>query len=424
MIERLKHLDRTDVHGAALVAFAALVPVGEGVAYVALGLTALMCAVSWRQALRALIDRPTTRVMLIAFAVWLACGLLAVGLSGHGWLRPAELGRWPPLLAIFVVVASAPLVGDAWLKRAAFAFTVMLAVASGFALIQYGFNVRPGEFLTRSTTVAGQALVPGESRTVAGGFYFHRLKMGHVLLVGLAIACARLFFGGLPRRRWIAEAALGAVFAVTLLLTFTRGAVLGGAIAGVACLPFLRGRLRVVAVCVLVAGVVVAFAMPGVRARMLSAGSEEASATRGLVWSQGVRIIADHPLGVGLGNYSAIVGRYYDAVRPEFTVRTYPHSMVLAAWAETGPVGLFAYFWAWSAFAVACGRLLSSKAAESQNVRRIAAGCGLFAITALGVVGLTHDLLYHNSVALAFAGAIGVVLGLIDEPVVRGPRLA
>ena len=112
------------------------------------------------------------------------------------------------------------------------------------------------------------------------------------------------------------------MFAVTLLLTFTRGAVLGGVIAGVVCLPFLRGRLRVAAVAVLVALAAVGFAMPGVRARMVSAGGEEASATRGLVWSQGVRIISDHPLGVGLGNYSALVGRYYDAVRPEFTVRT------------------------------------------------------------------------------------------------------
>ncbi len=424
MIERLKTLERTDVHGVALVMFAALVPVGEGVAYVALGLAALMCAVSWRPALRALRERPTTRVMLVAFAVWLACGLLAVALSGHGWLRPAELGRWPPLLAIFVVVASAPVVGELWLKRAAMAFTVMLTVASLFALVQYGFNVRPGEWLTRSTVGVGQALVPGEPRTVAGGFYFHRLKMGHVLLVGLAVACGRLFFGDLPRRRWVAEAVLGAIFVVTLLLTFTRGAVLGGAVAGVVCLPFLRGRLRVAAVGVFVLALAVGFAMPGVRTRMMSAASEEASATRGLVWSQGVRIIADHPLGVGLGNYSALVGRYYDAVRPEFTVRTYPHSMVLAAWAETGPVGLFAYLWAWSAFAVACGRLLLSRVAGDSSHRRTAAGCGLFAVTALGVVGLTHDLLYHNSVALAFAGVVGVVLALIDEPVVRGPRLA
>jgi hypothetical protein len=422
VIERLKNLTATDLHGAALVAFAALVPVGEGVAYVALGLTALMCIVAWRETSRSLVDRPTTRVMLIAFAVWLGCGLVAVALSGHGWLKPAELGRWLPLLAIFVIVASAPVVGETWLKRAALAFTVMLAVACAFALVQYGFNVRPGEFLTRSDTGAGQAFVPGEQRSVAGGFYFHRLKMGHVLLVGLGIACARLLFGSLPRRRWLGEAGLFAVFAVTLLLTFTRGAVLGGAAAGVACLPFLRGRVRWLAVGVLACAIAGGAAMPGVRARMLSSTSEEASATRGLVWSQGVRIVADHPLGVGLGNYSALVGSYYDTVRPEFTVRTYPVSMVLAAWAETGPVGLLAYLWAWAAFAVLCGRSLWK--ARDARAQRVAAGCGLFVITALGVVGLTHDLLYHNSVALAFAGAIGVVLALIDEPILRGPRLA
>lgn len=424
MMERLKNLTQADLHGIALVLFAAMVPVGEGVAYVALGLTALMCFIAWRRSGRALLERPTTRIMLAAFAVWLVCGLLAVALSGHGWLKPAELGRWPPLLAIFVIVASAPLVGETWLKRAAIAFTVMLGVACAFALVQYGLDVRPGEFLTRSTTGIGQALVPGEPRSVAGGFYFHRLKMGHVLLVGLAIGCARVFFGGLSRKRWLLEAALLGVFAVTLLLTFTRGAVLGGAVAGLACLPFLRGKVRLAAVGVLVVGVAVGAALPGVRNRMMSVGGQEASDTRGLVWSQGVRIISDHPLGVGLGNYSALVGRYYDSVRPEFTVRTYPHSMVLAAWAETGPLGMLAYLWAWSAFAVACGRFLRRGVGGEAVHRRVAAGCGLFAITALGVVGLTHDLLYHHSVALAFAGAIGMVLAIIDDPIVRGPRLA
>jgi hypothetical protein len=419
--ERFATIERNDVHGVLLCLFAALIPVGEGAAYIALGGVTLMCLIDFRRAARALRDRPTTLTMLTALAVWFACGLAAIVFSGHGWLRPAELGRWPPLLAMFVVVASAALVGEVWLKRALGAFTAMLLVSCAFGLVQYGFNVRPGEFLTRSDLSTGQALVPGEQRSVAGGFYFHRLKMGHVLLVGLAVACGRVFFADLSKRRWLIEAGIAAVFAVTMLLTYTRGAVLGGAVACLACLPFLRGKLRWTALGVLVIGVVLGASLPGVRSRLMSSSSEEASAVRGLVWSQGVRIIADHPLGVGLGNYSALVGRYYDTVRPEFTVRTYPHSMVLAAWAETGPLGLFAYLWVWASFGVLCAKALGSAQA---SVRRAAAGCGLFIAVSLGVVGLTHDLLYHNAVALAFAAAVGAVLAFIDDPVARGPRLA
>jgi len=44
----------------------------------------------------------------------------------------------------------------------------------------------------------------------------------------------------------------------------------------------------------------------------------------------------------------------------------------------------------------------------------VAAAAGLFGLVALGVVGLTHDVLYHNAVALAYAGLVGAVLGRLE----------
>lgn len=401
------------LHGYACVLLALLIPVGEGVAEGAMVLAAVLCLRDPRAAWRGLVDAPTTRIMLIALGLWLASGFLALMLGGHGWLKPSELGRWVPLLAVFVVAASGALVGPKWIRYAIAAFVFSLAIASLFALLQYKFNVRPGEWLTRRDVGTGQALVPGEARSVAGGFYFHRLKMGHVLLVGLAASVGRLAFGELKLRRWLLEAGIASVFAVTMFLTYTRGAVLAAGVAALVCIPFMRGRLRWVAVIALVVVVGVAAALPGVRDRLASSTNEEASQTRGLVWSQGVRIIADHPLGVGFGNYSVLVGHYYDTVRPDFTVRTYPHSMVLAAWAETGPHGMLAYVWFWAAFATACAHLLWRKTQDAAT--RTAAGGGLFLVVALGVVGLTHDLLYHNAVALAFAAGIGAVLALTDR---------
>lgn len=401
------------LHGCACVLFASLIPVGEGVAQGAMILTAVLCLREPRAAWQGIVGRRATRAMAIAFAVWFAAGLTGLMFGGHGWLKPSELGRWVPLLAVFVIAASGALVGSRWVKYAIVGFVVSLAVASVFALLQYKLDIRPGEWMTRRDVGSGQALVPGEARSVAGGFYYHRLKMGHVLLVGLAAAVGRLAFGRLDWRRWALNAAVASVFAVTMFLTYTRGAVLAAGVAALVCVPFMRGKLRLLAIASLVAVIAVAVALPGVRDRMASSTSEEAAQTRGLVWSQGIRIISDHPLGVGFGNYSALVGRYYDTVRPDFTVRTYPHSMVLAAWAETGPVGAAAYIWFWAAFAVFCGRTLLRKDADATTLA--AAGGGLFLLTCLAVVGLTHDLLYHNAVALAFAAGIGAVLALNDH---------
>ena len=152
--------------------------------------------------------------------------------------------------------------------------------------------------------------------------------------------------------------------------------------------------------------VMVALSVPSVSERVRSIGGEEASAVRALIWSQGVRVIADHPLGAGLGNYSRLVGRYYDTVDPGFNVRTYPHSVVLAAWAETGPVGLLGLLYAWAAFALLCVEVLRRGATAG----KASAAAGLFCVAAFWTVGLTHDVLYHNAVAFAFFGMMGWVL--------------
>ena len=122
-----------------------------------------------------------------------------------------------------------------------------------------------------------------------------------------------------------------------------------------------------------------------------------------------------------MGNYPRLVGRYYDRVEPTFNIRTYPHSLVLAAWAETGPVGLFGFLWAWSSVLWhGVRRLRDSDAGPSA---RVAAGTVVFVVAALGVVGLTHDVLFHNAVALAVASGVGMALPLLRVALDRpGPE--
>lgn len=400
------------LHGASLVAFAAMVPVGEGLAYAALALCGLAAALRRGAVDWSAVARGNTRPVSLGLLAWLGFGLIALLFAGQGWLKPGELGRWLPLLAIPIIAASVTALDRRWLDRAVLAFALALGLACLFGLAQHLLNVRPGEWLARAeVSMAGQGRVPGRwDRSVAGGFYFHRLKMGHVLLVGLGLVAGRLLFAGLERRRWLIEAGLAALYSVTLLLTYTRGAVLAAGAGLVACLPLAPRRFRWAALALGIAATAGAFGVPSIRERILSIGGSEASSDRALIWSQGARIIADHPLGVGLGNYSVVVGRYYDTIDPGFSVRTYPHNLVLAALAETGPLGLLGYVAAWVALALACVATLRRR----QGAARTAAGAGLFVVVAVWVVGLTHDVLYHNAVALAFAGAVGVVLGYLD----------
>jgi O-antigen ligase len=179
------------------------------------------------------------------------------------------------------------------------------------------------------------------------------------------------------------------------------------AVAAVVCLPLASRRWRLAGAVGLALALGGALVVPSVRARLGSIGGDETSSVRSLIWSQGVRVIADHPLGVGLGNYSVVVGRYYDVVDPAFNIRTYPHNLWLAAWAEAGPFGLFGYVTVFAALIAGCVAVLRRRAAGDPAL----AAAGLFGTVAMVVIGMTHDVLYHGVVALSFAGLAGLVLG-------------
>ncbi len=396
------------VHGWALVLFAAMVPLGEGAAFAGLGL--LVLTTWWQRrhlAWRALAESQT----VLALALWLAVGLATLLAGREGVLRAAELGRWSPLVALPLVVLAASAVERRWLERAGVAFVAVLALASLFALAQYVFDIRPGEALVRAgSSVASQGRVPGQSRAVAGGFYFHRLVMAHVLLVGIGLLVARQIFARPSHTRRLAELALLTLFSVVLTLTFTRAAMLAAAVGALACLVFAPPRFKWgVPLALLLAGAV-ALAVPPVRARLASIAGSEASSVRGFLWGHAAEVVADYPLGIGLGNEPSLIGRYYDVSHPFFSVRTYSHSVVLTALVETGPLGLVAQVWMWAAFVVLCARTLRRRPPSEEMV---AAAFGLIGVVSLWSVGLTHDVLFHKPVAFAFAALLGGVIAYL-----------
>lgn len=403
------------LHGPLLVALGVAIPLGEGVAGAALVLLALALVLR-RDARAVTVFSPgaSTTWAMGGFAVWIACGVLALASSGLGWLDRDEAARWLPLLALPVVAASVRSLDAVWLRRAVAGFALSLFAACLFALATHVLNVRPLEWLMRTTTHnEGQGRVPGRfGETVAGGFYFHRLRMAHVLLVGVALLAARQLFGKLEgRRRWL-ELAVGATFGVTLLLTYARGAALAAFGAVLLALPFASRRMRTVGLGTLAVGAASVLSMASVRERLVSSIAANADESRVLIWGQAVRVLADHPLGVGLGNYSTVIGRYYDLLDPTFTVRTYAHSIVLSAWAETGPVGALGFLS--GLLVVGVFGVLVVARRQGTVEQRVAAGTAFVGSVALALVGLTHDVLFHNAVAFAFASMLGACAPLID----------
>ncbi|MBI5510089.1 MAG: O-antigen ligase family protein [Deltaproteobacteria bacterium] len=410
-------MTRERSHGAALVLLAVAVPIGEGVGVFATAALALATVARRRELELAPCVAGVAGRTLLAFGVWLAAGLVAVALGHEGLHRASELGILVPLLALPLVLIAVRALPPRWLALATAAFVLTLAVACVFALLQFAFNVRPGESIARvASTVASQGRIPGDfERTAAGGFYFHRLKMAHVLLLGIGVLWSRQLFGALSARRRVAELVLLGLYACTLMFTYTRGALLAAAVAMVATLVFAPRRYKVAGLGLAVVAGILMLSIPSVRGRLASIGGSEAKAVRALIWSQGVRIIADHPLGVGLSNYPAVVNRYYDAEDPHFDIRTYPHNILFAAWAEAGPIGLVAYAMAWLQVILGCIAALWRRGGD--RALRVTAGAGLFGVTALFVVGLTHDVLFHKPVALAFSLLVGATLArLATEP--------
>lgn len=389
--------------GIALVAFAAAIPVGEGLAMGLLALVTLIGGV--RLVLEgAYAAKRWQMEPFIGFGIWVLAGIGAWLWGGYGVLDAGEFSRWLPILALGLVPWFIVNVEAKYREQAAVAFLVVLILAAVFSLLTVGLNARPGEWLVRG---ASGGVVQGRmpfdsSRTVAGGFYFHRLKFAHVASLGFVLLAVRLLVAKLSLRRRVFEGVAVAILGTALMFTFARAALLGVA-AGVAIVALLTpGRRRLLCLGLAAAGLAIAMLSEPVRERIASIVAAQASSERAILWSQALRVIADHPLGVGLGNYTQIVGAYYDTVEASFSTRTYAHSLWLSAWAESGPVGVLSIV----------GGLL---AAPTRLKRR---GSSWRFIAAAGVVacwlaiGLTHDLLYHQSVALAYAATLGWLIAV------------
>lgn len=223
----------------------------------------------------------------------------------------------------------------------------------------------------------------------------------------------------LLRKRWLARLAghtcLLFLTGGTLLLTQSRGAWTGMAVAGIAfCLWHSRLTRGFAALC-LVAGLVTVVALgPGRTANLAisSSGPGMASNVEGRMelWSRAIYGIQDFPItGMGMNTFRKIMPVLYPTflTSPDFDV-AHAHNQLLQAALDLGLPGLVAYVALWLLLAVMLTR--TYRHATDSHVRVLAGGLGAgliahfsFGMTDAVALGAKAGILFWLAVALVTA---------------------
>lgn len=134
---------------------------------------------------------------------------------------------------------------------------------------------------------------------------------------------------------------VGALAVNTLIMTRTRNALAGLAVIALTCALSLPRNYRLRGVTGIVIGTLLAaqLADPGWWSRMSTAlhyEHDEAAIGRITYWKAAMRMAADYPLGIGLGNFHHVIMDYV----PNLNQERGAHSTVFACLAELGWFGL------------------------------------------------------------------------------------
>jgi hypothetical protein len=408
----MTHQHRIKGHGLALMLLALGIPLGEGIALLGMGLVILFCLIRRYEMPWCELRDGLAGPWFLGWLSWFAIGLALVFFSGQGVLHSSEVFRHAPILAgpaVFLSVRSLP---KQTLNKVLGLLVVMLGAAALFGLYQWFTGTHPMVFLARAdSSIASQSRIPGSYEAMAaGGFYFHRLKMAHVLVLAFGILFPILFDTS-RRKAW--HHLLCGLFLVCLVGTFAKaswGALLVASVLTAYCL---RQRLRAPVLLTSLGGVVFLLYLDNSGALPWSGRLGGSLSIRTMIWGQALEVIRDYPGGVGLGNYSEVVARYYDQVMPAFHIRTYPHNLLLSWWVECGAAGMLVMVVAWSVTFIKAIKGAANERLPSLNRTRYASLA--FSLCAFWIIGLTHDVFYHQSVALMFFSGVGWLLGQLPD---------
>ena len=331
------------------------------------------------------------------------------------WQRIVDVGVIALLLAAIASASAAEFQREAWrevrLCLVEPALLYYLLRSSSRAAVR---KLVPSALLLGGMIVAAHALVryPAATGVIeaegvrrARGFYGSPNNLALMIerLAPLALAGA---LWSTTRRHRLLYGAAAALLLLTLLLTFSRGALLIGLPLSLLVLGWLRGgRWRVIAVVGAVLGVIVAVSLLGTqRLASLLDFTEGTALLRLQLWRSAAEMIADHPwLGVGPDGFLYYYGDY---IQPGAEVErwlSHPHNLALAAWSRLGLPGLVAML-----TLLAGGIAIALQRVEQRPAMAIGLAAALAAALGHGLVDSSFfvpELALWLMVALACLGA-------------------
>jgi putative inorganic carbon (HCO3(-)) transporter len=349
-----------------------------------------------------MVARRTVRVSWPPLALPLAIflGILCLSSLGTTSLQYSlkEIVKWVEVLALYVFVANEM---DAhWSKALVFVILSTGALAALHGIYQFLLQVGPEEFVLFGRFL--RAYGTFEQPNPYAGY----LGLTFPLAVGLVVA-AMVTIGNRARGWWLAWAAgTGTLMLTAIVMSWSRGAWLGVAVAAVAMFAAVVARSsRVVLLGALFAFIVIyglsagglSLAPASVVQRFADflpylgvmdvRGVEVTDANFAVLermahWQSALEMWKDHLwLGVGIGNYEPVYAQY---ALPLWALPLgHAHNYYLNVAAEAGFLGLAAYLFLWGA------ALLVSW----QATRR---ATGWHWGVALGVLGVLVHLSVHN----------------------------
>lgn len=387
----------------------------EGVQQAAAGAAVLLAmGLFFRESLRL---EPEVRAYVratLALAAWqlLSPALALMTGAAERWPRSARYGQVLDTVA-GAAVASIGTVGVPWgllggLVAGAWLLSSALGLFQHFVL----WTWEPPALLKLNLSRLHENFgTDEEPRYAAGGFLFHRLRFSHGAIAILGPALAVLARGGVPWRRVLAGAVVGALL-LAPFAAFARAALLTGFFVCVLALLLLsQGTPRKVGLAVAAVLAVLVAVTPAWHERLGKAVENLFGGERTLAMSVGWRLVKEHPLlGVGFGNHKPAALATQAETGITELLATDAHNLWLTAWAETGLVGL--------ALLASVHLLLARALVRRHRAGSLVATGALLSFGGFHVLSLVHYLPFHSSVHLAFAFIWG--LGLCHVPAVTG----
>jgi hypothetical protein len=389
------------------------VQIGIGVALAAVALAALGGARPFRATG---LEAP----LLLLAAASLAATVIPLA-TGMGFPGLEAATRWKALFSPIVLVP-ALLLGvpgeDAGAPRrralaAVAAWAAGAAVASTIGIVQatLGIDLLHVVGYRKVPLLPEVPFWPGHYAAV--GFFPWYPQYAHSLVPGLAFAAA-LALGARASTRWrVAVGAAAAMATLATALTVSRAAWGSLVVVVVVLLALAPGRVRRRAIPALVAALVaVTLLHPGLRIRLSGALGTDVNHNRLLFGRVCTEMWRDHPLGVGVGNFTAPANGYFEALFPGYPTRTGCHLTPLSLLVEGGPLLLGA---ALVAAFLLVRAILRWRARGDETVRAAAVGA-LAALAGFAANGLFHDVHRESHAMWPLGFALGVAALLAHAP--------